>query len=169
MRVQVDDRPRMESTSTSSVARRAAIWEYLLFHLSSPASAAALSGEFAITISGIFTRGGFFADDLAREGATRGPSDSILRKCGGHGASPRPAASSLSASSSNLSSEPGSSSMPACGSPIFAKRSGSVKIVKSAGLQSGTSCQRNGVETRASGSGRTEYAEHVVRSFAFWL
>ena len=67
MRVQVDDRPRMESTSTSSVARRAAIWEYLLFHLSSPASAAALSGEFAITISGIFTRGGFFAADLARE------------------------------------------------------------------------------------------------------
>ena len=120
-------------------------------------------------MSGIFARGGFFTDDLARDGATRGPSASILRKCGGQGASPRPAASSLFASSSNFSSEPGSASMPACGSPIFAKRSGIVKIVKSAGSQSGTSCQCSGVETRASGSGRTEYAEHVVRSFAFWL
>src|SRR5260221_14542197 len=107
MRVQVDDRPRMESTSTSSVARRAAIWEYLLFHLSSPATAAALSVEFAITISGIFTRGGFFADDFARDAATRGPSDSILGKWGGQGASPRPEASSLFASSSNPSSDSG--------------------------------------------------------------
>jgi hypothetical protein len=54
-----------------------------------------------------------------------------------------------------LSSEPGSASMPACGSPIFAKRSGIVDIVKSAGSQSGTSCQRSGAETRASGSGRS--------------
>ena len=41
--------------------------------------------------------------DLAREGATRGASPSILRKCGGQGASPRPAASSLAASSSSFS------------------------------------------------------------------
>src|SRR5678810_426002 len=103
MRVQVEDLPRMESTNTSSAARRAAIWGCLLFHVSRPASAAALSGELAITMSGIFARGGFFTADLARDGATRGPSVSILRKCGGHGASPRPAASSLLASSSNLS------------------------------------------------------------------
>src|ERR1700730_4937591 len=168
MRVQVEDLPRMESTSTSSVERKPTISTCLLFHLSRPASAADLSGEFATTMSGIFTRG-FFIADLARDGATRGASDSILRKCGGQGASPRPAASSLSASSSNLPSEPGSASMPACGSPMFAKRGGIVKIVNSAGSQSGTSSQCSGAETRASGSGRTEYAEHVVRSLAFWL
>src|SRR6516162_11425345 len=168
MRVQVDDRPRMESTRTSSTASRSAIEACFVFHLSRPASAAVLSGEFATVMRGILTRG-FLMDDLAREGATRGASDSILRKCGGQGASPRPAASSLSASSSNLSSEPGAVSMAAYGSPIFAKRSGIVKIVKSAGSQSGTSCHSSGAETRASGSGRTEYAEHVVRSLAFWL
>ena len=110
-----------------------------LFHLSRPARAASLSGEFAITRSGIFARG--FLADLAREGATRGASPSILRKCGGHGASPRPAASSFAASSSSFSSEPGSASIPACGSPISAKRFGTVRHVKSAGSQSGTSCQ----------------------------
>ena len=52
---------------------------------------------------------------------------------------------------------------------IAAKRSGIVRTVKSAGLQSATSSQASGAETRASGSGRTEYAEHVVRSLAFWL
>ena len=111
MRVQVDDLPRMESTSTSSTARRLATSACLLFHLSRPASAASLSGEFATTKSGIFV-GGFLAADLGarRLGArraTRGASPSILRKCGGQGASPRPAASSLAASSSNFSSEPG--------------------------------------------------------------
>ena len=59
--------------------------------------------------------------------------------------------------------------LESAGSPIFAQRAGTVNKVKSAGLQSGTSSQVSGVETRASGSGRTEYAEHVVRSFAFWL
>jgi hypothetical protein len=42
-------------------------------------------------------------------------------------------------------------------------------MVKSAASQSATSFQWSGVETRASGSGRTEYAEQVVRSLAFWL
>ena len=159
MRVQVDDLPRMESISTSSTARSLATLGYLLFHLSSPARAASLSGEFAITRSGIFARG--FLTNLAREGATRGASPSILRKCGGQGASPRPAASSLAASSSSLSIEPGSASIPACGSPNSAKRFGTVSTAKSAGSQSGTSCQWSGVDTRASGSGRTEYAEQV--------
>ena len=110
MRVQVDDLPRMESTSTSSAARNPAASAYLLFHLSSPASAAFLSGEFAMTISGIFTRVlltiDFFVADLARDGATRAASPSILRKCGGQGASPRPAASSFAAISKSLSREP---------------------------------------------------------------
>ena len=169
MRVQVDDRPRIESTSTSSTARNPAAWACLLFHLSRPASAAFLSREFATTTSGILVRGGFFVAALAREGATRGASPSILRKCGGQGASPRPAASSFAARSSNFSSEPGAAFMPACGSPISAKRFGIVSTVKSAGSQSVTSCHCSGADTRASGRGRTEYAEHVVRSFAFWL
>ena len=59
--------------------------------------------------------------------------------------------------------------MPACRSPISAKRFGTLRTVKSAGSQSATSSHESGIETRASGSGRTEYAEQVVRSFAFWL
>src|ERR1700677_3530999 len=159
----------MESTNTSSTARSAATSACFAFHFSSPASASSLLGELATTSSGIFVRGGFLALDLAREGAARGASPSILRKCGGHGASPRPAALSLSASSSSPSSEPASPFMAACGSPNSAKRLGIVSTVKSAGSQSGTSCQYRGAETRASGSGRTEYAEQVVRSLAFWL
>src|SRR5271156_5055593 len=124
MRVHVDDVPRMESTSTSSTAKSAATAGYLRFHLSSPAKASSLPGEFATTIKGIFVRGAFFAADLARDGATRGASPSILRKCGGQGASPNPADSSLAASSSNDSSEPGAASTSACGSPISAKRAG---------------------------------------------
>src|ERR1700690_2549319 len=174
MRVHVDEEPRIESTNTSSTARRLAASACLLFHRSRPASAASLLGELATTSNGIFVRGAFFAAGLAavglaREGATRGASPSILRKCGGHGASPSPAASSFAASSSSPSSEPASPFMAACGSPISAKRPGIVSTVKSAGSQSGTSCQYRGAETRASGSGRTEYAEHVVRSLAFWL
>src|SRR5579859_2972832 len=98
MRVQVDDLPLMESTSTSSTARSLAASGYLLFHLSRPASAASLSGEFATTTSGILILC-FLTADLMREGATRGASPSIFRKCGGQGASARPAAWSLSASS----------------------------------------------------------------------
>src|SRR5208337_287490 len=90
------------STSTSSTARYPAASGYFPFHRSSPAIAASSLGELAITSSGIFVRGffevdffvpvfsapSFFAPDFAREGATRGCSPSILRKCGGHGASP---------------------------------------------------------------------------------
>src|SRR5437762_10509405 len=48
-----------------------------LFRSSSPASAASLLRELAITRSGILVRGfaaDFFAEDLARDGATRGRS-----------------------------------------------------------------------------------------------
>src|ERR1700722_3637591 len=75
-RVHVDERPRMESTSTSSTARRLAISVCLAFHRSRPANAAPLSGEFATVISGIFTRdffvAVFFVADFARDGITRG-------------------------------------------------------------------------------------------------
>src|SRR5207249_2568588 len=110
MRVQVDDLPRMESISTSSTARSVATSGCLLFHLSRPATAASLSGEFATTRSGALVRGfftvGFFTAERAREGATRGASPSILRKCGGQGASPRPDASSSAASPSSFSCDP---------------------------------------------------------------
>ena len=86
MRVQVDDPPRIESTSTSSTARTLAAAGWRFFHFSRPAKAAFRSGEFATTISGIFVRGVLVVDlasdleaDLAREGATRRGSPSILR------------------------------------------------------------------------------------------
>ena len=85
---------------------------------------------------------GFAMRALARDGATRGASPSILRKCGGHGASPSPAASSRAASSSSASSEPRRSSIAGVriadrGEALAA----SVSTVKSAGSQSGTSSQ----------------------------
>ena len=59
--------------------------------------------------------------------------------------------------------------MPAHGSPTAAYRSGTVSMVNAAGSHPGTSSQVSGVETRASGNGRTEYADAMVRSLAFWL
>src|SRR5262245_23057004 len=79
--VHVDERPRIESTSISSTESSFATLRYFFFQRSSPASAASLSGEFAMINRGILTR--FFAADFARDGATRVPSPSILRKCGG--------------------------------------------------------------------------------------
>ena len=52
---------------------------------------------------------------------------------------------------------------------MSANRSGTVATVNAAGSQSATSSQRSGVETRASGVARTEYADATVRSLAFWL
>src|ERR1700683_4895461 len=115
MRVHVDDFPRIESTSTSSKASRLAISACLVFHRSRPARAAALSREFATVIKGIFTRGFFnavfLAADFAREGITRAASPSILRKCGGQGASAIPAASSLSAHSMHFFKQPADESI----------------------------------------------------------
>ena len=42
-------------------------------------------------------------------------------------------------------------------------------MVKFSGRQPATSSQSSGVDTRASGVARTEYAEATVRSKAFWL
>ncbi len=44
-----------------------------------------------------------------------------------------------------------------------------VATVNRSGWLPRTSSQSSGVDTRASGSGRMEYAEATVRSFAFWL
>ena len=46
--------------------------------------------------------------------------------------------------------------MPADGSTSRLTLSGTVSMVKAAGSQSATSSHRSGVETRASGVGRTE-------------
>jgi bifunctional non-homologous end joining protein LigD len=54
-------------------------------------------------------------------------------------------------------------------SPSLANRAGIDATVKSASSASGTSDQVSGAETRASGTGRTEYADATVRSLAFWL
>src|ERR1700729_3254967 len=113
IRVQEEDLPRMESTNTSSAANKTAACGWPIFHLSRPANAASLLGELAITISGALGRGFFVAEAFAREGETRGDSPSALRKCGGQGASPRPADSSLSASASRPSRDPGVASMSA--------------------------------------------------------
>ena len=59
--------------------------------------------------------------------------------------------------------------MPAAASPRSAKRAGAVASVKAAGSQPATSSHSSGIETRASGVGRTDHAEATVRSLAFWL
>ena len=61
------------------------------------------------------------------------------------------------------------SSMPACRSPSLAYRAGTVAIVKSRGSTSATSSQVIGVDTVPSGLPRTEYADAIVWSRAFWL
>src|ERR1700722_11776543 len=71
MRVHVEDRPRIESIKMSSSASSGETAGYFAFHRSRPARAASFCGEFAIVISGIFSRGAFLADvPLEREGAT---------------------------------------------------------------------------------------------------
>jgi Transposase len=107
---------------------------------------------------------------LARLGCTRIGSPSIFGKFGGYGASPRPRSrSSRSAHSSSGSIDQATSSMPACRSPRSAKRAGIVAIVKSSVSMSASSSQSNGADTGPSGTPRTEYADRMVRSRAFWL
>ena len=77
MRVHVDERPRIESTNTSSTARCFAASGYFAFQRSRPASASSFFGEFAMMSNGNF--GVRFYCPFAREGATRGSSSSILR------------------------------------------------------------------------------------------
>ena len=48
-------------------------------------------------------------------------------------------------------------------------RPGTVSSLNAAGSHPGTSSHDSGVDTRASGVGRTLYADATVRSFAFWL
>src|SRR6478672_11411918 len=106
---------------------------------------------------------------FAREGWTRFGSPCIFGKFGGYGASPAPSASSRSTHSKSLRRSQTASSMPAWTSPSSAKRPGIVASVKSSVSRASSSSQRNGAETVASGRARTEYADAIVRSRAFWL
>src|SRR5262249_5813244 len=109
------------------------------------------------------------ASFFARDGCTRFGSPGIFGKFGGYGASPSPCASSRSTHSSRTRRSHTASSMPLCRSPSSAKRAGIVAIVKSSISTSGSSSHRTGADTVASGRPRTEYAERIVRSRAFWL
>jgi hypothetical protein len=59
--------------------------------------------------------------------------------------------------------------MPADASPRSTNRAGAVASVNAAESQPATSPQSSGIETRASGVGRTDHADATVRSLAFWL
>ncbi len=80
-----------------------------------------------------------------------------------------PAARSRSCSSSSPSSDWGSSSMPAHGSPRSAMRAGTVASVRSSGWTSARSSQRSGQDTVACGRARTHHAPKTVLCGAFWL
>ena len=112
---------------------------------------------------------GHSASFLALLGCTRFGSPGIFGKFGGYGASPSPSASSRSTHSSRTRRSHTAASMPACRSPSSAKRGGSDAIVKSSVSTSGSSSHDTGADTVASGRPRTEYAERIVRSRAFWL
>ena len=58
--------------------------------------------------------------------------------------------------------------IPRIGSPAAAMRPGIVSTVNASGSTAATSSHWSGAETRASGVGRTEYADAIVRSRAFW-
>ena len=128
MRVHVDDRPRMQSTSTSSTAS----WPPPRDGAPSSARgprARALSGELATTTSGIFARGGRFAPPplrraTARRAAPRPPScGSAAATARRRGRPPRRAPPARAARRASRAA----ASMPACGSPIAAKRAGTVR------------------------------------------
>src|SRR6185437_15220340 len=109
------------------------------------------------------------ASFLARDGWTRFGSPGIFGKFGGYGASPTPSDSSRSTHSSSTRRSHTASSIPSCRSPSCAKRGGIVAMVKSSISTSGSSSHRTGADTVASGRPRTEYADRIVRSRAFWL
>src|SRR5262249_61958094 len=104
-----------------------------------------------------------------RGGAAGGASFFFFFWGGGGGAPAPPAASCSAASSRILSSDPAARSIPAAASPRSANRAGAVTRVKAAGSQPRTSSHSSGIDTRASGVGRTDHAEATARSLAFWL
>ena len=101
----------MASTRTSAGSSSAATSGCLSFHRSSPASASSFFFARAISIIGMAVRrrpdgplslpGAAGETAFRFDGWTRGCSPACFSKCGGHGASGRPAASSLAASSSS--------------------------------------------------------------------
>ncbi len=82
-------------------------------------------------------------------------SPSCLGYCGGQAASPKPPSSSARTRSIKLASDPAWASISALGSPLERSRAGTVSIRSSAGSTLATSSHVRGVDTRASGVGRT--------------
>ena len=141
MRYQIELGPRMPSTRTSAGCNRSAAAGWRARQVSNAAIASSFVLVRAISISGITDR--------------RRPVPSP--RCAPLGAFS--AGPSSSARVSSRSRPPAVSSMPAHGSPMSANRCGTVATVNAAGSQPATSSHPSGVETRASGVARTEYAE----------
>ena len=101
-----------------------------------------------------------------------GPDDltvgSLLRPVTGSSLSPPYVGSSRPSFSNFDRSETFRRHMPAVRSPTASIRSRIVVRVNAAGSQSGTSSHVIGADARASGIGRIEYADAIVRSRAFW-
>ena len=94
-----------------------------------------------------------------RDGCTRGGSSASSRSAAATARRPaRRLAAAPTARAAARASRP-RSSIPASASPTPAKRAGTVRSVKSPGSQAASSSQVTGAETRASGVGRTEYAD----------
>ena len=170
MRVHVDERPRIESTSTSSTASSFAHFRILRLPPLEPRERRLLVGRIRNNDqrhAHALLRRRLLAPATARHAAPRLPSS---RKCGGHGASPKPAASSRVRQLEQLLERAGR-----CihlGMRI-ANLSKTLRHCQHSEIR--RLAVRELHPTRAASrrarraSGRTEYAEHVVRSFAFWL
>ena len=142
MRVQVDERPRIESTSTSSTARSSRRSGCSAFQRSRPASAAFLRrlalamvmeraswapGRAVLCSAGLAGR--FLR--FARDGATRGGFARASWKCGGQGASPSPSLVARRELEERSSDPP--RVHPRVRVAHSAKRAGTVRSVKSPG------------------------------------
>ena len=185
IRVHVVERPRIASTSTSFGSRWAAASGWRAFQRSSPASASSLRAARAISRSGFVLRRRPVGDGCGRGrlGAPCRPRRACAASRAARGAAHPPACGSAAATArrpdppprgaprarAGRPASPPTRRCPRSGSPRSAKSAGTVASVKSAGSTSASSSQASGIETRASGVGRTEYAEATVRSLAFWL
>ena len=156
-RVQVDERPRIESTSTSAASSCAAASGWRAFQRSSPASASSFFAARPISMSGfVDTR----RPARPRPLAPRRLHARRLARLLGVVRRPRRVAQALrllpGRELEQRLERAGLLVDPACRSPIAAKRAGIVRSVNSSGRHSTSSSQVTGAETRASGFGRTE-------------
>ena len=158
MRVQVDERPRIESTSTSSTARCAAASGCFAFQRSRPGERRVLvrrvgDDDERHLLARRLRRPALLARATARRAAPRPPSSrSAAARARRRAPTPRRAPRARGAPRATRRRRP----CPRADRRCAAKRAGIVSTVKSAGSQSATSSHVSGADTRASGSGRTE-------------